>query len=35
MDSPEGEPHRYMISHAQLYYSIAYQLLVDGFEKPK
>lgn len=31
MDSAEGEPHRYMISHAQLYFAVAAELLMDGF----
>lgn len=35
MDSAEGEPHRYMISHAQLYFAVALELISDGFEKIK
>lgn len=33
MDSAEGEPHRYMISHAQLYFAVAAELLTDGFNQ--
>lgn len=33
MDSAEGEPHRYMISHTQLFYAIALELLSENIEK--
>jgi hypothetical protein len=33
MDSAEGEPHRYMISHAQMYFAVASELLADGIKE--
>ncbi len=33
IDSAEGEPHRYMISHAQLYFAVAAELLADNGEQ--
>lgn len=33
MDSAEGEPHRYMISHAQMYFAVAAELLGDGIKE--